>query len=112
MPSHWGLVQVWKNVAIRRWWYAQTIKKFVDTSIARKRSHISLPFLHSRHPHRTSPPHHPIHLIMTKTAFEDREINLPEIDGIEFVNYYNEEQLDDVMRLVGQDLSEPYSSEL
>ena len=36
---------------------------------------------------------------------------LPTIEGIEFVNYVNEEQLDDVMRLVGQDLSEPYSSE-
>ena len=36
---------------------------------------------------------------------------LPSIEGIEFVNYVNEEQLDDVMRLVGQDLSEPYSSE-
>lgn len=36
---------------------------------------------------------------------------LPTIDGIKFVNYVNEEQLDDVMRLVGQDLSEPYSSE-
>lgn len=39
-------------------------------------------------------------------------IIFPEIEGIEFVNYVNEEQLDDVMRLVGQDLSEPYSSEL
>ncbi len=46
-----------------------------------------------------------------KTAFEDKEVALPEIDGIEFVNYHNEEQLEDVMRLVGQDLSEPYSSE-
>ena len=36
---------------------------------------------------------------------------LPTIEGIEFVNYVNEEQLDDVMRLVGQDLSEPYSRE-
>ncbi|KAL7527576.1 hypothetical protein ACHAXR_002022 [Thalassiosira sp. AJA248-18] len=34
---------------------------------------------------------------------------LPTIEGIEFVNYVNEEQLEDVMRLVGQDLSEPYS---
>ena len=39
------------------------------------------------------------------------EIQLPTIEGIEFVNYVDEEQLDDVMRLVGQDLSEPYSSE-
>ena len=40
------------------------------------------------------------------------EFTLPTIEGIEFVNYVNEEQLDDVMRLVGQDLSEPYSSKL
>ena len=38
------------------------------------------------------------------------DFKLPSIDGIEFVNYTNEEQLDDVMRLVSQDLSEPYSS--
>eukprot|EP00571_Detonula_confervacea_P004723 CAMPEP_0172314104 /NCGR_PEP_ID=MMETSP1058-20130122/21680_1 /TAXON_ID=83371 /ORGANISM="Detonula confervacea, Strain CCMP 353" /LENGTH=227 /DNA_ID=CAMNT_0013027879 /DNA_START=52 /DNA_END=732 /DNA_ORIENTATION=- len=37
------------------------------------------------------------------------EFTLPSIEGVEFVNYVNEEQLDDVMRLVGQDLSEPYS---
>lgn len=41
----------------------------------------------------------------------DNETQLPTIDGIEFVDYVNEEQLEDVMRLVGQDLSEPYSSE-
>ena len=35
----------------------------------------------------------------------------PFVEGIEFVNYVDEGQLDDVMRLVGQDLSEPYSSE-
>jgi len=34
---------------------------------------------------------------------------MPTIKGIDFVNYINEEQLEDVMRLVGQDLSEPYS---
>mmetsp|Transcript_16342 Transcript_16342/g.35380 ORF Transcript_16342/g.35380 Transcript_16342/m.35380 type:complete len:168 (+) Transcript_16342:72-575(+) len=44
----------------------------------------------------------------TKNNDED-EFTLPTIEGIEFVNYVNEEQLDDVMRLVGQDLSEPYS---
>lgn len=38
-------------------------------------------------------------------------INLPSIDGIEFVDYIDERQLEDVMRLVGQDLSEPYSGE-
>ncbi len=32
-------------------------------------------------------------------------------DGIEFVDYVDERQLEDVMRLVGQDLSEPYSGE-
>lgn len=37
---------------------------------------------------------------------------LPAIEGIQFVDYVDEEQLDDVMRLVGQDLSEPYSGEL
>ena len=37
--------------------------------------------------------------------------NLPSIDGIEFVDYVDERQLEDVMRLVGQDLSEPYSGE-
>lgn len=36
---------------------------------------------------------------------------LPSIDGIEFVDYVDEGQLEDVMRLVGQDLSEPYSGE-
>ena len=37
--------------------------------------------------------------------------SLPSIDGIEFVDYVDERQLEDVMRLVGQDLSEPYSGE-
>jgi hypothetical protein len=32
------------------------------------------------------------------------------IDGISFVDYRDESQLNDVMRLVGADLSEPYSS--
>jgi len=32
------------------------------------------------------------------------------IEGIAFVDYRNEAQLPDVMRLVGADLSEPYSS--
>jgi hypothetical protein len=34
-----------------------------------------------------------------------------EIEGIEFVNYEDESQLESVMELVGRDLSEPYSSE-
>ena len=33
-----------------------------------------------------------------------------EIDGIEFVDYNDESQLEYVMDLVGRDLSEPYSS--
>jgi hypothetical protein len=33
-----------------------------------------------------------------------------EIEGIRFVDYVNESQLDHVMSLVGRDLSEPYSS--
>jgi hypothetical protein len=45
---------------------------------------------------------------MTTTG---HNINLPSIDGIEFVDYIDERQLEDVMRLVGQDLSEPYSGE-
>ncbi len=35
--------------------------------------------------------------------------SIPEIEGIDFVDYVNEEQLDDVMHLVQKDLSEPYS---
>lgn len=34
------------------------------------------------------------------------------IDGIAFVDYRDESQLHDVMRLVGTDLSEPYSSKI
>ncbi|KAL9187742.1 hypothetical protein ACHAXT_006120 [Thalassiosira profunda] len=34
---------------------------------------------------------------------------LPAIEGIEFVDYVDESQLDEVMRLVSGDLSEPYS---
>ena len=32
-----------------------------------------------------------------------------DIEGIEFVNYEDESRLESVMRLVGRDLSEPYS---
>lgn len=57
---------------------------------------------------------------MTTTEAVSRQIKAsgadaptpPVIEGIEFVNYVDERQLDDVMRLVGQDLSEPYSSEV
>ena len=34
------------------------------------------------------------------------------IPGIEFVNYRDESQLESIVRLVGRDLSEPYSGEL
>lgn len=34
-----------------------------------------------------------------------------EIEGIRFVDYTDESQLERVMSLVGRDLSEPYSSE-
>jgi hypothetical protein len=33
------------------------------------------------------------------------------IPGIKFINYRDESQIDSVMRLVGRDLSEPYSGE-
>ena len=46
---------------------------------------------------------------MSPAIKDQAKCGLPNIDGIEFVNYVNEEQLEDVMRLVGQDLSEPYS---
>ncbi|KAL3775778.1 hypothetical protein ACHAWO_003627 [Cyclotella atomus] len=36
--------------------------------------------------------------------------NLPTVKGIKLIDYVDESQLEDVMRLVGQDLSEPYSS--
>lgn len=42
--------------------------------------------------------------VETNTADDDEPIG-----GIEFVDYVDERQLDDVMRLVGKDLSEPYS---
>ena len=38
--------------------------------------------------------------------------DLPTIEGVEFINYENEEQLQHVMSMVSKDLSEPYSSEL
>ena len=45
------------------------------------------------------------------TATTMDENNLPSVEGIDLIDYVDESQLDDVMRLVGQDLSEPYSSE-
>ena len=35
--------------------------------------------------------------------------DIDDIEGIKFINYRDESQLDSVMRLVGRDLSEPYS---
>jgi len=40
---------------------------------------------------------------------EQLDSSEPNIEGIEFVNYQDESQLESVMKLVGQDLSEPYS---
>lgn len=45
----------------------------------------------------------------TITTDEEKDKD-EEIEGIEFVNYEDESQLEAVMTLVGQDLSEPYSS--
>ena len=43
--------------------------------------------------------------------FDDEEENSDQIiPGIKFVNYRDESQIHSVMRLVGKDLSEPYSS--
>ena len=47
---------------------------------------------------------------MTMTMTNPKEENLS--NNIEFVNYEDESQLADVMNLVLQDLSEPYSSKL
>ncbi len=47
--------------------------------------------------------------IKPEAAENNTDFVMPTIEGIKFVNYINEEQLGDVMRLVGQDLSEPYS---
>ncbi|CAB9505871.1 alpha-acetyltransferase 30 [Seminavis robusta] len=49
---------------------------------------------------------------LSKVALADvqgKEEEEEEIDGIEFVNYTDESQLEYVMDLVGRDLSEPYS---
>jgi hypothetical protein len=40
----------------------------------------------------------------------DHEDDNDSIEGIRFVDYADESQLEDVMSLVGRDLSEPYSS--
>ena len=45
-----------------------------------------------------------------QNANDDINVQLIPIDGIKFVDYTDESQLDHVMSLVGRDLSEPYSS--
>lgn len=45
-------------------------------------------------------------------TYDDDDVQEDEqIPGIKFVNYRDEAQIHSVMRLVGKDLSEPYSSE-
>ena len=39
-----------------------------------------------------------------KSNDAENNVEIPEIEGIDFVDYVNEEQLDDVMHLVGKDL--------
>ena len=41
---------------------------------------------------------------------QNGDVQLMRMDGITFVDYTDESQLDHVMSLVGRDLSEPYSS--
>ena len=41
---------------------------------------------------------------------DDKKLELVQINGIRFIDYSDESQLDHVMSLVGRDLSEPYSS--
>ena len=55
-------------------------------------------------------PHHSLSSI-DKNVSSDFGYDADEtIEGIAFVDYRDESQLPDVMRLVGADLSEPYSS--
>jgi hypothetical protein len=46
-----------------------------------------------------------------KSANLDEDDDCLHVKGIQFRNYTDESQLGDIMRLVGKDLSEPYSSE-
>jgi hypothetical protein len=48
--------------------------------------------------------------LLSKLSLNDDD-DMDAIPGIKFVNYRDESQLEYVMRLVGRDLSEPYSSE-
>lgn len=50
----------------------------------------------------------PLSKLSIHSNYEDEEYG-EEIDGITFVNYKNEAQLESLMELVGRDLSEPYS---
>ena len=52
------------------------------------------------------------HNIDYSQLFGDEDQEDVVIPGIEFVNYYNESQLESVMKLVGKDLSEPYSGRI
>jgi hypothetical protein len=45
-----------------------------------------------------------------KQDITDVKVSVDEIEGIEFIDYRDESQIDAVMSLVGRDLSEPYSS--
>mmetsp|Transcript_7783 Transcript_7783/g.14168 ORF Transcript_7783/g.14168 Transcript_7783/m.14168 type:complete len:186 (+) Transcript_7783:44-601(+) len=44
-----------------------------------------------------------------KQDVTDGKVSVDEIEGIEFIDYHDESQIDAVMSLVGRDLSEPYS---
>jgi hypothetical protein len=56
----------------------------------------------------TKPKH--FHFDNERDEEEDDDDDDEQIEGITFVDYRDESQLDSVMALVGQDLSEPYSS--
>ncbi len=48
---------------------------------------------------------------VSKSTFLDEDDDCLHVEGIKFLKYTDETQLGDIMRLVGKDLSEPYSSE-
>lgn len=47
----------------------------------------------------------------SQSIFLDEDDDCLHVEGIKFLKYTDESQLGDIMRLVGKDLSEPYSSE-
>ena len=49
--------------------------------------------------------------VQDPTVVSGEDVDEEEIEGIEFVDYTDESQLEYVMDLVSRDLSEPYSSE-